>query len=466
MILVYFVCAFVVTGLLFRAKAQKKMFNLTAGFLVAQALFLVYAIRKKDCTETGIFTYDSTGILFFGVLVLISFAVLYHSKKYLDREDAKQTRLYNIAFVSLCASISGAYFSNNITATWVLIEATTLGSALLIYHRRTERALEAAWKYVFVCSIGILIAYLGILFLSAILKDQHGNMSFDSLAATVATANPLYLKLAFVLVLTGYSCKMEYFPLYPIGIDANHVTPTPMSAFFSTAMVNLGFVSIFRVYRLLIDSPVFQWAQNVMFVAGFTSLIVAAVYIAQVEHCKRLFAYSTVENTGIALLILATGKIGMNYAVFHLLMHSLVKSTAFMRLSVVGKTYGSYKLGNLGGYRQISPQGSLILILCLLGLTAIPPSALFVSEMYVFAALSKNIILLILLIFIICIILYFFCSKLLKIIYGDKPKNAVPLEKEDTLTLTIQFAMLAVFFFFGVYQPQWLMNMIAECTGF
>jgi hydrogenase-4 component F len=464
MILVYFLCAFVITGLIYKAKTPKRMFDLTFVFLIAQALFLLYAVLKKDSTEAGIFKYDSMGILFFGTLVLISFAVFYHSKKYLDREDSKQTGLYSIAFVSLCASITGAYFSNNVTATWVLIEATTLGSALLIYHRRTERALEAAWKYVFVCSIGILIAYLGILFLSIILKNQHGNMSFDSLAEAIPTASPLYLKLAFVLVLTGYSCKMEYFPLYPIGIDANHVTPTPMSAFFSTAMVNLGFVSIFRLYKLLSGSPVFPWAQNVMFVAGFISLLVAAVYIAQVEHCKRLFAYSTVENMGIALLILSTGTAGMVYAVFHVLMHSLVKSTAFMQLSIIGKTYGSYRLENLGGYRKISPQGSLVLILCLLGLIAIPPSALFISEIYVFSALSKNVVTLILLAPIICIILYFLCSKFLKIVYGEIPENILPFEKDDKPALWIQLAFLAIFFFLGMYQPQWLMDMIRECA--
>jgi hydrogenase-4 component F len=465
MILIYFLCAFVVSGLIFKSETQKKMFNLTFTFLAVQALFLLYAVLKKDSVDIGIFRYDSLGILFFGTLVLISFAVFYHSKKYLDSEDGKQIRLYNIAFVSLCASITGAYFSDNVTATWVLIEATTLGSALLIYHRRTERALEAAWKYVFVCSIGILIAYLGILFLSIVLKNQHGNMSFGSLSEAVPAANPLYLKLSFVLVLTGYSCKMEYFPLYPIGIDANHATPTPMSAFFSTAMVNLGFISIFRIYRLLFDSPVLPWAQNVMSVAGFASLLVATVYISQTGHYKRLFAYSTVENMGIVLLILSTGAAGTVYAVFHLLMHSLVKSAAFMRLSVIGKTYGSYKLENIGGYWQISRGGSLVLILCLLGLTAIPPSALFITEMYVFSVLCENVIALISFVFLICIILYFFCSRLLKTVYGEKAGNPVPSVKEDRMTLCIQFALLGIFFFLGIYQPQWLMDMIRECAG-
>jgi hydrogenase-4 component F len=461
MIIVYFLCALVCTGLIFKATKRERMFRLTLAFLVVQALFLLYAVLRKDYTEAGIFRYDGLGILFFGVLTLISFAVFYHGKRYLDKEDDKQTALYNMAFVSLCASITGAYFSNNVTATWVLIEATTLGSALLIYHRRTERALEAAWKYVFVCSVGILIAYLGILFLSTVL-NRHDNMSFDSLAAAISTANPLFLKLAFVLVLTGYSCKMEYFPLYPIGIDANHVTPTPVSAFFSTAMVNLGFVSIYRVYYLLIDSPIFPWAQNVMFVAGIISLAVAAIYIAQVEHCKRLFAYSTVENMGIALLILSTGEVGMGYAIFHVAMHSLVKSTAFMRLSVIGKTYGSYKLEKLGGYRTVSPSGALILVLCLIGLTAIPPSALFISELYMFTTLSGNAVTLTVLALLICIILYFLCSKLLKIVFGERPKTILSSAPEDRLTLWIQFSFLAIFFVLGIYQPEWLIRLIFQ----
>ncbi|MDR1897884.1 MAG: hydrogenase 4 subunit F [Prevotellaceae bacterium] len=463
MIPVYFIIAVVIGGLIFRTTKRERIFTLTFMFLLLQALFLLYTALKKDTSELGIFGYDSLGILFFGVLVLISIAVFCHSKRYLDNENITQIRLYNIAFISLCISITGTYFSNNVTATWVLIEATTLGSALLIYHRRTERALEAAWKYVFVCSIGVLIAYLGILFLSIILKNQHGNMSFAGLAEAVSTSNPLYLKLAFVLVLTGYSCKMEFFPLYPIGIDANHVTPAPMSAFLSTAMVNMGFVSIFRIYKLVENSSVAGWSQNVMFVAGFISLLVSTVYIMQVRHCKRLFAYSTVENMGIVLLILSTGKAGMAYAVFHVLMHSLIKSTVFLRLSVIGKTFKSYKLENMGGYWQISKEGSLVLILCLLGLTAIPPSALFVSEMYVFSILSKQIITMSLLVLMVCVILYFLCYKFLKIIYGKTPKKNLSFT-EDKLSLIIQFSLLGIFFFLGIYQPQWLMNMIYECV--
>ena len=232
------------------ASNKERIFMLTAIFLGAQALFLVHAVLNRNAVELGCFRYDSMGILFFAVMAIVSVAVFLHSRQYLHKENLRKLRFYNLAFVALCVVVGSAYFSDNVTVTWVLIEATTITAATLIYHRRTPRALEAAWKYVFICSLGILIAYLGILFLSIMLKNHHGNMSFGSLAEAIRTADPLYLKLAFVLVLTGYSCKMEFFPLYPIGIDANHVTPTPMSAMFSTAVVNMGFIAIFRIYSL------------------------------------------------------------------------------------------------------------------------------------------------------------------------------------------------------------------------
>ena len=462
MILAYFILAVILVACIYRTNNKNTIFTQTFIFLGFQVLFLVYTILKKDTAEFGIFKYDSLGILFFAVLTLISFGTAYHSKKYLREETVTQLRLYNIAFISLCIFITGAYFSNNATATWVLIEATTLGSALLIYHRRTDRSLEAAWKYVFVCSVGILIAYLGILFLSIMLKSQHeANMSFQSLTDAVTNANPLYLKLAFALVLTGYSCKMEYFPLYPIGIDANHATPAPMSAFFSTVMVNMGFISVFRIYRVLAESAVFAWVQNVMLVAGLITLFVAAIYIAQVKHSKRLLAYSTVENMGIVLLILSTGTKGIYFAVFHMLMHSLVKSTAFFRLSVIGKIYGSYQLKNLGNYWKVSKHGSLILLFCLFGLTAIPPSALFLSEMYVFSELSNKVILFIISVLLICIVLYFLSAKILKILYGEQ-KEDLPIYNEDKITLAIQYGFLIIFFILGIYQPEWFMNLIYE----
>ena len=466
MISAYFISALLVSGSLFFARTRRSVLLQTAAFLSLQALFLVYIAINKDVTEFSAFTYDSLSILFFGALTVIAFATLYHGASYLDDENIKQFRLYHIAFVLLCATVSGSYFANNVTVAWILIEATTIGSALLIYHRRTSRALEAAWKYVFVCSVGITVAYLGILFLSIVLKKgtHEASMSYESLQAAVAGGNPLYLKLAFVFILVGYSCKMEYFPLYSIGIDANHAMPAPMSGFFSASMVNLGFVSLFRVCKLFSASGVATWTQNVLLITGAITLLVAAVYMLQVKHYKRLFAYSSVENMGIVLIALSLGRAGYFFAVFHALMHSLVKSTVFYRLSQIGKYYGSYKAENIGDYLRFSRSGSLVLIFCMIGLAAIPPSALFVSELFTLKTLLSDgryqvfafggIL--------ICTIVYSLASNILHICYAPKPEHRLPPSepRNDRTAVAVQFILLALFFFMGIYQPDFFTELI------
>ena len=382
MILVYFLAALALSGLIYIQNGRKKVNTSAFLFIIVQFAFLAYTIINKDATEIKFFTYDTLGLLFFGVLAILAASTLYYSIHYLDEESHKQYRIYFISFILLCASITGAYFSNNATLSWILIEATTLSAAMLVYNRRTHRALEAAWKYVLVCSIGIALAYLGILFLSIMLKGHHElNLSYDSLRLAAQSANPLHLKIAFLLIFIGYSAKMEVFPLYSIGIDANHAVPTPMSGFFSTALVNVGFISIFRIYSVVFESGIGKWMQGVLLTAGIISLLVAAVYLLQVKHYKRFLAYSTVENMGIVLIALSFGKAGCIIAIFHTLMHSFIKSGSFYSLSRLGKIYGGYRMDSIGGYWQVNPLGAVSILLCLVGLAAVPPSALFISEL-------------------------------------------------------------------------------------
>lgn len=465
MILVYFIAALVLSGLILRQKERKNIRVLSAIFIAIQFMFLLYTIMNKGATEISFFTYDALGLLFFGVLSILAASTLYYSIIYLDEETVAQYRIYFISFIILCAAITGAYFSNNATLSWILIEATTLSAALLIYHRRTPRALEAAWKYVLICSIGIALAYLGILFLSIMLKGQHElNLSYDSLRQAAQTANPLHLKIAFLLIFMGYSAKMEVFPLYSIGIDANHAVPTPMSGFFSTALVNLGFVSIFRIYSVVSVSEIAQWSQNVLLIGGLISLLVAAVYLLQVRHYKRLLSYSTVENMGIVLLALSFGKAGCFVAIFHTLMHSFVKSTAFYSLSRVGKLYNGYKMDSIGGYWLLNPIGATALILCLVGLIAMPPSPLFVSELITFKlTLSHNKWLIFgLILLLLCFVLYALLTKILHICYSQQTGIDRSVSKVEFKKTYLQFILLGVFFFFGIFQPQWFVNLISD----
>ena len=205
-----------------------------------------------------------------------------------------------LALIALMTFMTGAYLANGMTVLWIFVEATTLAVALLIYHDRTEIALEATWKYVFICSAGIALAYLGILFLGFIYgREDAASLSFSSLAVIINQANPMYLKIAFLFVLIGFSTKMGLFPMHTVTIDAHSVAPPPVSALISTTLMNVGFLAIFRVYTLFSSSSILPFMNSVLILSGVFSLLIAAGYMLKAKHLKRMLAYSSLENMGL-----------------------------------------------------------------------------------------------------------------------------------------------------------------------
>ncbi len=231
---------------------RRSLLRLTgAAFYAVQAAFAVRIVAGGLYGETSAvwFAFDAAGTLFYCLLCIVSAFAFFHSKASLHDCDLRQTRTYAGLLMLLTTAIAGAYFASNLAVTWIFLEATTLCSAGIVYHRRTAQALEAAWKYVFVCSTGIAMAYLGILRLAAATDCE--SLDYATVAAAAPGGSALYLKTAFLLILCGYSCKAELFPLYTVGVDANFAAPAPASALISTGLVNAGFLALLRVYKLL-----------------------------------------------------------------------------------------------------------------------------------------------------------------------------------------------------------------------
>ena len=197
---------------------RRSLLRLTgAAFYAVQAAFAVRIVAGGLYGETSAvwFAFDAAGTLFYCLLCIVSAFAFFHSKASLHDCDLRQTRTYAGLLMLLTTAIAGAYFASNLAVTWIFLEATTLCSAGIVYHRRTAQALEAAWKYVFVCSTGIAMAYLGILLLAAATDCE--SLDYATVAAAAPGGSALYLKTAFLLILCGYSCKAELFPLYTVG---------------------------------------------------------------------------------------------------------------------------------------------------------------------------------------------------------------------------------------------------------
>jgi len=464
---IYFLSGILLAGLIFLFPWRRTINFFTALFILIQILFVVFAFFRKDQTDLRYFTYDALSLIFILILSLVSTATFYHSIIYTRDSGHWQRALFYSSFIILNVSLTGVYTTNNLIVSWIFIEITTLSVAYLINHHRTANSLEATWKYIFICSVGIALAYIGILFASASSGiAATGDMSFNGLRNTISTINPIYLKMAFILILAGYSSKLEIFPLYTIGIDANYVAPSPVSAFISSALVNGGFVAFFRVFQIMSGTVIGAWINHVLLITGILSLVVAAIYMQKATNLKRIFAYSTVEHMGLVLIALSLGKTGIYIALLQIILHSFIKSGLFFQTGLLHRVLKSYKLYKSGGYLRVNPTGSMVLIIGVILITAIPPSALFMSEFLLFRELGyTNLPVFIIVALLLTLVFYGIISKNLGVLIG-KPSQSqydapeIKLPEYSTQIIFFSFAIIATF-----YIPGFLNDLIISVSG-
>ena len=463
--LIYLIFSILIAASAFTARNERHLLISGVLFYAVQVLFAVWILAGAfGATSLGVFQYDDAGTLFFILLTVVSAFVFAHSESYLHGGDLRQMRTYSALLLLLTTAIAGAYFAANLAVTWIFLEATTLCSAGLIYYRRTAQALEAAWKYLFVCSTGIAMAYLGILLLAAATKCE--SLSYEAVAAAAPGSNVLYLKTAFLLILCGYSCKMELFPLYPVGVDANFAAPAPASALISTGVVNAGFLAVLRVYKILAQTEAFPWVRSVLLLTGVLSLIIGALFLRRTNNYKRFLSYSTVENMGIATIGLGIGGFGVWAAVFHVVCHTLIKSSLFLQIAVVRQVYNSYRINRIGDYIHINRVGAVGLILGMVVVMAFPPSPLFLSEV----AILREVIaggkwwLACALLLLLCIVIYSFCVRVLRLCYQPN-QDELHLSKADRKRSWSVLVLLLAATIAGIWQPGFLVSMIDQIAS-
>ena len=460
MIYIFFAIWLTVGASAFLAHNRRTVHRLCALYLTSHALFAGLLFGGNYLTTSGVFfTFDELGTLFYTLLAVVAVFIFIHSEAYLKRDDIKDYRNYFALLMLLTTAITGVYFANNIAITWILLETTTLCGAGILYYRRSEVTLEATWKYLFVCSTGIAIAYLGILLLCA--AATNSSLSYEDLPQIIANGNPLYLKAAFLLVLTGYSCKMEIFPLYTIGVDANFAAPAPASALLSTGLVNAGFLAIFRIYRLFAHTEIFGWVQNVMLIIGVLSLVVGALFLRRTNNYKRFLSYSPVENMGIVAIGLGVGGAGVWAAVFHVVCHTFIKSSLFLQIAIVRQVYNGYRINRLGDYININKVGAIAIMVGMVAVLAFPPSPLFISELMIMAeALAGGDWWLIaIMVVLLCIVIFTICHRFIKLCYQPNQDELHPSNIDRRLSYSA-LSLLLVALVLGLWQPEFLTSII------
>ncbi len=420
--------------------------------------------------EERFFRADNLGFIFLSVLSVTSLTTILHSYLYSvsHGDSAKVISKHNTGFIMFVTAIAGVMIATHYGMLWALVEATTLSAAVLIYHDRSKTALEATWKYLFVCSIGITLAFAGILFLGIGIKDSPHGFEFDIDHVKLAAAHmdPRWLKVSFLFVLTGFSVKMGLAPLFNVDIDAKDVSPSPIGAMFASNLLNVGFVAIFRFYEgFAVNAQILPWMNNVLMIAGLLSIFFATIYLLKVQNYKRAFAYSSMDHAGIVVIALASGGIGHFAAILHLVLHSFTKASLFYQIGQVHRIFGSKHEEFLGGYFKINPAGGFVLLIGLVSVLAMPPFGLFVSEFMTFRSLveSNHWAVLITAVFLLSFVLYSMSQKFLTLLFGPTPSEELlgrPLGRVSPWESLTQYVLLGFVLYCGLIQPEFLTTFI------
>ena len=405
------------------------------------------------------FKSDRLGLIFYFILIIVSFVSAIHYIKFVADRNVNPAfvALHNAGTIFFTGALVGVMLTSHFGILWAFMEATTLGASVLIYHNRTSESLEATWKYLFICSIGIALAFAGILFLGlAAQRIGHIDFSFAGLKSMATALNPVWLKACFLLILTGFSVKMGLVPLFNVDIDAKDASPSQVGASLSSVLMNAGFIAIYRFYEAFSSTSILQWMNNLLMITGLLSLFFAAVYVLKVKNVKRLFAYSSMEHAALVMIAFSCGGLGYFAAILHLVMHSLVKSSLFFQVSQMHRIFNSKLDQNIGSYLRVNPLGGLVMLLGFLSIIAMPPSGMLISELYMFQTLvAKNywwIALIVLLL--VLIIIYGLAVKMLGIVFLKKNTANINIHGATPYESVIQLLMILVVFYIGLFSPE------------
>jgi hydrogenase-4 component F len=278
-----------------------------------------------------------------------------------------------------------ALVANNIGLMWVAIELATLTTVLMVGIYRTHEALEAAWKYFILGSVGIALALFGtiLVYLAAqpVVGEGMNGMVWTVLIEHVAGFDPALLNMAFVFLLLGYGTKVGLAPLHAWLPDAHAEGPTPISAVLSGLLLNVALYAVLRFKMLLAGNPGAIAPGPLLVTMGLTSLIFAGFMLYRRQDVKRLFAYSSIEHMGIIAFAFGMGGPLANFAgLLHMVMHSLTKSAIFFAVGHIAQVKGTQKIADIGGLTVTHPWLGWGLVLGVVAIVGMPPLGIFMSE--------------------------------------------------------------------------------------
>jgi hydrogenase-4 component F len=293
---------------------------------------------------------------------------------------------YAVLVQAFIAAMLLAVLAANVGVLWVAIEATTVVTTFLVGHRRTKGALEASWKYIVICSVGIALAFFGtvLVYLCAIHAGGHsaGALDWTSLMAHARHLDPSVLRLGFALLVLGYGTKVGLAPMHSWLPDAHSQAPAPISALMSGVLLTVAFYAILR-FKAVTDLALGPgFSRTLLVTVALLSLAVAASLLLTQRDYKRMLAYHSIEHMGLIALGAAAGiPLAIAAVLLHILGHGLAKSVLFLTSGEIMAAEGTSQIDGVRTLLARRPALGGVFGVGLVALLGLPPFSLFSSEL-------------------------------------------------------------------------------------
>src|SRR6266516_3929263 len=439
-------------------------------FAAGVSLLLVERVR------TDVLLIDDFNIYLVTLTTFIGFTTSIFSASYIGHEletgplTPNFLRFYHALYQAMMGAMNLALVANNIGVLWVGVEVATLSTVMMVGIYRTTAAVEAAWKYFILGSVGIALAFFGTILVYLVAQEVLGQglpaMAWDRLLHEAARFDPRLLSLAFVFLLVGYGTKVGLAPFHAWLPDAHAEGPTPISAVLSGLLLNVALYALLRFKLLLAANPSALAPGPLMVTMGLLSLIFASFMLYRRRDIKRMFAYSSIEHMGIITFAFGRGGPLANFAgLLHMTMHSLTKSAIFFAVGHISQVKGTQRIADMGGLTETHPVLGWTLILGVVAIAGLPPLGIFMSEFLVVSStFARAPVLALVLVFGILVGFAALFLRLNAIVFGE-PRGPSEKAKASYLPMFAHFALVLIA---GIFLPPLLVSWfqhVAELLG-
>lgn len=438
-------------------------------------LLVSYAVFPPTGSEPviglgGWLLLDALGKVVLGFLAVLFFLCSLYAPGYLMLRPDRPNRIFCANLFASLAMMTLVTLSHHLGLMWVAMEAMTLVSAPSIYFNHNARSLEATWKFLLICSVGIALALLGSFFLaySSLKAGRASTLLFDQLILDAPYLSAPWLHAAFVLLFVGYGAKMGLAPMHTWKPDAYGEAPGLVGALFAGGVTSCAFLAILRVYQICRVGPEANSARAILVFMGLASMAIAAVFVVRQRDFKRMLAYSSVEQMGILILGIGIGGAAVYGALLHMINNGLTKGVMFLSAANIHRAYGSKVTDHVRGAIQRVPLSGALFLAGFLAVTGSPPFAPFVSVYLIVnqAFASGQFVAAGIMLLLLCVVFIGMGATVLAVVLGAPPEKSFQSGFHDHFSIAAPVILfMALVLMLGVYIPPPLKKLLQDAAA-